>query len=168
MHSLRITAVGNFMKKLLSSDCFDAFLMSSAALNIASGWKADGHLNKDFYTQEEWEDPQIRPYDLIEWSRMRPVFYELIRGKKVPSSFSFVLQLKPDLAKELLDHYHEGNNEGPVNALVLTIRYEHSTLTCLSGVSMKSFTTDKSVPDLWDRYILAFMNRKEISYELLA
>lgn len=168
MHSLRITAVGNFMKKLLSSDCFDMFLMSSAVLNMASGWTADGHLNKDFYTKEEWEDPEIRPYDLIEWAQMRPVFHELIRGKKAPASFTFVLQLKPDLAKELPDHYHVESSGGFVDALVLTIRYEHSTLTCLSGISMKTFTTDKTVPELWDRYILEFMNRRDISYELLA
>jgi hypothetical protein len=102
MIHLQAEQLGTFMGKLFSSDSFDSFLLEEASIRTAVTWDLDGHLNKDFYTAEEWDDKTARPWDLLPWSEVRPLCRELIKGKKAPVSFRFVLQLKPEYLSKTL------------------------------------------------------------------
>ena len=119
-----------------------------------------------FFDKSTWEDPSQRPYDYAAWSQVRPFLRDLIRGKRVPVSFHFILHLKPEIMQAMLEK--EGDNEliSCVGAFVLTIRYKDGQVSLLSGISMKSFTMNKNADRLWDKTIRRFLEANEIAFEL--
>ena len=153
------------MSGLFSRNIFDSFLLSEGTLQMGVTWQVDGKLNRAFYEKEEWEDPAKRPYDDIPWSDVRPALRELIRGRKPPVSFCFVLHLKPEYMLSMLEK--EGDKEllSGVGAFVLTIRYRAGGAVVLTGISMKSFTMNRNADRLWDRSIRRFFESKEIAFE---
>ena len=168
MIALKITGLGSFMSGLFSRNVFDAFLLTEGTLRMSVTWQVDGRLQEAFFEKEVWEDPGQRPYDHIPWSSIRPLLRELIRGKKPPVTFRFVLQLKPEYMKAMLEK--EGDSEllSCVGAFVLTINYKNSEATILTGISMKSFTMNKNADILWDKAVRKFLQSKEISFEPLS
>ena len=167
MIALKITGLGSFMSRLFSGNTFDSFLLAEGTLQMGVTWQVDGKLNRDFYEKDVWEDPSQRPYDYMSWSEVRPALRELIRGKKAPVSFRFVLHLKPELMQSLLQK--EGDSEllSCVGAFVLTIRYKEGQVSLLSGISMKSFTMNKNADRLWDSAVRRFLQSKDIAFEPL-
>ena len=85
MISRKITELKHFMTRLLASDCFDSFLLEQAIITTYNTFTIDGHLERNFYTSEEWEDPSLCPYDLSCWADIRPICFSLIKGKKTLS-----------------------------------------------------------------------------------
>ena len=167
MIALKITGLGSFMSRLFSGNTFDSFLLTEGTLRMGVTWQVEGKLNRDFFEKSAWEDPEQRPYEYITWSEVRPSLRELIRGKKAPVSFRFVLHLKPELMGKMLQK--EGDSEllSCVDAFVLTIRYKEGQVSLLSGISMKSFTLNKNADILWDKAIRRFLQAKEIAFEPL-
>lgn len=155
------------MGKLLASEAFDSFLTEEASISTYNTFLIDGHQNKDFYTNEEWEDKEIRPYDFTEWKQIRSICYSLIKGKKTPSAFKFILHLIPDYVPSILKSEDTAVTPQQVKALVLTIKYDGTTLTLITGTAFHTFIMDKSVDALWDNAIKKFLDKREINYEEL-
>ena len=155
------------MTKLLSGSSFDSFLLEEASLSMQVTWLLDGKINRGFYSAEEWEDESLHPYPLISWSEVRGHLRDLIRGKKAPVSFQFVLHLKPELMEKMLRKGGEDELLSSVGAFVLTIRYKDGEVSLLSGISMKSFTMNKNADRLWDKTVRLFLESKEIAFEPL-
>ena len=167
MIALKIKNVKQFMGKLLASEAFDSFLTEEASISTYNTFLIDGHQNKDFYTNEEWEDKEIRPYDFTEWKQIRSICYSLIKGKKTPSAFKFILHLIPDYVPSILKSEDTAVTPQQVKALVLTIKYDGTTLTLITGTAFHTFIMDKSVDALWDNAIKKFLDKREINYEEL-
>ena len=165
MIACKITELKTFMSRLLATDCFDIFILEQAVITTYNTFTIDGHLERDFYTTEEWEEPSLRPYLLTCWSEIRPLFFSLIRGKKTPVRMKFVLQLKPELMQKLLTDSETTIADHFVKAFVLTIRYEDGSMTCTTGVALSSFLPDKTPDRLWDESFRRFLKNKEIDYE---
>ena len=165
MIALKIQGLGSFMSGLFSRNVFDAFLLAEGTLQMGITWQVEGKLNQDFFEKEVWEDPARRPYDYAAWSEVRPALRELIRGKKAPVSFRFVLHLKPEYVKAMLEK--EGDEEllSSVGTFVLTIRFRDGAANILTGISMKSFTLNKNADILWDKAVRRFLQAKEIAFE---
>lgn len=165
MISLKIQSLGSFMSGLFSKNTFDSFLLSEGMLQMGVTWQVDGKLNQAFFDKEEWEDKEQRPYEYARWSDIRPSLRELIRGKKAPVCFQFVLHLKPEYMKSILEK--EGDSEllSCVGAFVLTVRYRDGQASLLTGISMKSFTMNKNADRLWDTTVRKFLQKREISFE---
>ena len=70
------------MSKFLAGDAFDSFLLEQATISTYNTFTIDGRQNRDFYTLEEWEDQEIRPYEFTAWKKIRPVCFDLIKGKR--------------------------------------------------------------------------------------
>lgn len=167
MIALKIKNVKQFMGKLLASEAFDSFLTEEASISTYNTFLIDGHQNKDFYTNEEWEDKEIRPYDFTEWKQIRSICYSLIKGKKTPSAFKFILHLIPDYVPSILKSEDTAVTPQQIKALVLTIKYDGTTLTLITGTAFHTFIMDKSVDALWDNAIKKFLDKREINYEEL-
>ena len=65
MIKLEITKLGPFMGKLLSSECFDSFLLTEAKVRTEATWTMDGRVNRDFFTSEEWEEREKNGFEYI-------------------------------------------------------------------------------------------------------
>ena len=171
MIELEIRKLGVFMGKLFSSDCFDSFLITEAAVRTNVSWALDSRLLKSFYTDEEWNDHDTRPYEFATWSDMRPIIREIIKGKKSPVGFQLVFRLKPEYVHAVLKKA-SGNNEAdssvtvsPVDALYFTVKYDGAKAIIITGIGYSGFTLDKSAEPVWDRTMTAFLDRKEIEYD---
>ena len=167
MIALKIKKTGPFMAKLLGEDTFDLFLLEQAQIQMAVTWEIDGHLNRKFYDPETWEDPSLRPYDLMEWKKIRPHCYNIIRGKQTPAGFLFVLRLRPDLKEAMLEKAGQGQMKAFVSAFLINIRYQDGNVQIVTGTSYSSFTLDKSAGELWDKAFVRFLTGKKIDFDLL-
>jgi len=165
MISCKITELKQFMGKLLATDCFDAFLLEEALITTYNTFTIDGHIQKDFFTTEEWDDASIRPYALSSWATMRPLCFSLIKGKKTPVNMKFVLHLKPDYTEKLLRENGAASLALSVRAFVVNIRYEDGNMTCITGTALAGFVPDKTLDHLWDKAFLLFLEKHGISYE---
>lgn len=177
MVSLLVNNKGSFMSKLLSSDCFDSFLLEEATIQMAVTFRIDGRLNRDFFDSDEWKDSERRPYELSPWSHVRGYCHDCIKGRKAPAGFRFILQLKPEYVSASLSDVPE-NTKAAVSSLAINIRMSTplsdedalpqnnvGDIHIVTGISMKTFTLDKSAEPAWDRTIERFLTSKGIEFE---
>ena len=153
------------MGKFLTTESFDSFLVEEASVSTYNTFLIDGRQNKAFYTTEEWEDKEIRPYEFTEWKKLRPVCYSLIKGRRTPCAFKFVLHLIPDYVPSILKDGDTGITPQQIKAFVLTIKYDETGLTLVTGTSFHTFLLDKSADELWDKAMGRFLDKREIEYD---
>jgi len=164
MTSFTITELKNFMSKLLATECFDSFLLEGAVIYGAAIYQIDGHVNKEFYTAEEWNDPTVRPYDFVTWNSQRPLCFSMIKGSRTPSSFKFVLHLMPEYIPGVLKGADASIKPEQVKALALNIKYDGTAVTIVTGTAFHTFVADKSLDTQWDKTMRQFLSKKGIPY----
>ena len=167
MVALKITNIKQFMGKLLGGEDFDAFLLEEASISTYNTFIIDGHQNREFYSTEEWEDETIRPYDFSTWKTIRPICFDLIKGKHTPTAFRFVLHLMPRYTESILRTGSTAVTPQQVKAFVLNIKYDGTDLTLVTGTAFYTFLMDKTPDILWDRAVRQFLSKREIAYEEL-
>lgn len=167
MIALKITNIKQFMGKLLGGEDFDTFLLEEASISTYNTFFIDGHQNREFYSAEEWEDETIRPYDFSTWKTIRPICFDLIKGKHTPTAFRFVLHLMPKYTESILQTGNTSVTPQQVKAFVLNIKYDGTDLTIVTGTAFYTFLMDKTPDILWDRAVKQFLSKKEITYEEL-
>ncbi|MCD7724981.1 MAG: DUF5721 family protein [Clostridiales bacterium] len=167
MIALKITNVKQFMGRLLAGEDFDSFLLEEAVIRTYNTFMIDGHQNQDFYSSQEWEDKQIRPYDFSTWKTIRPICFDLIKGKQTPASFHFVLHLMPEYTASILRRGDTAVSGPQIKAFVLNIKYDGTTLTLVTGAALHTFVPDKTPDSLWDQAVCEFLTKREIAYEKL-
>lgn len=151
MKSINITDVKNFMSKLLIKEDFDNFLLEEASITTFNTFTIDGHIHKNYYTSEEYE--ALRNTELSYWSTIKPICFELIKGKKTPSRFKIILKADENLVVKISE------DSSNILGLYLNIKYEDGILNCITATSMKSFTLDRTIDDTWDKYIDTYINK---------
>lgn len=178
MIALQITSSKDFMGKLLASDMFDLFLMSEAQVVTANGYTIDGRMQKAFFTEEEWSDPEIRAYELAQWKDMKSVIFSMIKGKHTPVRFQIVLQLKPEWKNRILQTAEKNAGEnsiekqetedsasGIISSLQLNVRYENGQTSLVTAVAYSGFSMDKEPEHKWDGWMKNFLAEKGIAFE---
>lgn len=165
MIALKITNVKQFMGRLLAGEDFDSFLLEEATISTYNTFHIDGRQNRDFYSSEEWEDKELRPYDFSTWKAIRPVCFNLIKGTRTPSSFQFVLLLIPEYMASILKKGDTSVTPLQIKAFVLNIRYDGTALTLVTGTSYHTFLMDKTPDALWDQSVRQFLSNREIAFE---
>ncbi len=167
MLALQIKEIKTFMAKLLNTETFDAFLLEEAQIQTSNTFIIDGHLNRDFYAKEEWEDPKLVPYGLSAWKDMRSICFQLIKGKKVPLLLKLTLVYNPQAARTLLEEAGAMEFTPLLKNLVLNIKYEQKGLLLTTGTSFTTFIMDKTPDILWDQALCRFLSDAGIDFEKL-
>lgn len=168
MIALQIKSLKTFMNTFLASDAFDIFLLEAAVICTANTYTIDGRQNKEFYSEDEWNDTQLRPYDYTCWKELRGLCFELIKGNHTPSALKFVLMLRPEYTKGILqteDTLTPLANQ--VKALVLTIKFDGTKILITTGISYHTFVADKEPEHLWDAAFKRFLSKKNLDFEVL-
>ncbi len=96
MLALALTNKKDFMNKFLKTEIFDHFLLQEGIVVSFASYVIDGTITKGFYTDTEAEELGIKTFHFLPFSMLRPRIFDLIKGKKAPSSFKFVLMLSPE------------------------------------------------------------------------
>lgn len=167
MIALKLTSVKDFMNTLLKSDTFDHFLLQEAVINSAASYVIDGHITKQFYTEEELEQLGILGYSILPFSLLKNNCFDLIKGKKTPSYFKFVFLLSPENLEKTLSSVSTSYTPNDISGIYLNLKYQNQLLTLTTGISYRIFSTDKSLENEWDKLVLRFLNRHEIAFEEL-
>lgn len=163
MVALQISDIKAFTKKLFLGETFDWFLVKEATIVTFNTFTIDGAVRHGYYSDEELEAGRIEQYSA--WKVLRPFCFSLIKGNKLPESFSIILRLPPDQTERFLKERCASWTPEQVGGLYLNIRYEEHVLSCITGVALNQFTMDKTLEREWDDMIRAFLKKQQIPYE---
>lgn len=167
MLALEITSMKSFMNQLLAGDAFDIFLLEEAVITAANTITLDGHLNREFFSSEELEAGRVPDYEYSPWSTMKGLCFQLMKGKRTPLSFRFVLHVKPELTERLLIKAGCSVDPSQIKALVLIIRYDGSKAILTTGCAYRTFLMNKEPENIWDDALKRHLSGKNIPYEIL-
>ena len=148
MRVYKIEEIADFMNKLLIGQAFDKFLFLKGDVETYATFSLDGKLNETYYGSDELAALDGRKMAL--WSQIKPVVHLLMKGKKLPVQFSFVLQLSAANTSWLLGKYHLEQYEDQLQGLYLNIRYKDKLLYCTTGLSYNTFVPDRTLENVWD------------------
>lgn len=164
MQSYQIQDIRDFMKKLLLMDTFDTFLVSEASITTFATLHLDGKFHPDYFSTAEAEQLTVERCGWTLWRRLRPIFFELTRGKNTPLSFQIVFRLASHNVEALLRQSGVSINADEVDGLFLNIRFDSQQLTCTSGTALRIFTLDKSLEHAWDGMLEKFFRKNAIPF----
>lgn len=162
MIALALTDVKECMSKLLLSETFDPFYFIEGEIVTYSTFSIDGFLRKEFF---DTEDAPTREYAL--WKDVREFCFLIIKGKRTPLSFKFVLGLSDSNIEKLLLQQELDFKPQDVRGLYINLKFDGHNLQCITGTAMNLFTMDKSLEQAWDKMVQKFFTQKEIKYEVL-
>lgn len=128
MTSLKIEAIKEFMSELLSGELFDKFLISEVKVRTFVTTTING--------------------DSIYWKQVRPMVFELIKGRQTPSCFIV-----------LMAHKFENGNTGRMR-----IQYESEELRIITSYNSIEFTMKKTSEYEWDDSCKKFLKNNKIPY----
>lgn len=167
MQALELTDIKDFMNKFLRSEIFDHFLLQEGVIHSAASYVIDGRVNKGFYSENELEELSLKDCSFLPYAMLRGNFFDLIKGKKTPSSFKFVLLLSPENLRRTLTSTGSSFSENDITGVFINIRYQNQLLTLTTGISYNIFSTDKTLDNEWDRLVRQFLKQHEIPFEEL-
>ncbi len=162
-----------WMAALLTSEYFDAWELVTGNVVTYASFTIDGTYHEAFYAENAGveagdgaqnadaaaagntaEIPQsAEKVRYTPWKEVRPHFLALIRGKRLPLSFKFVLRL-PDAPAGAL--WRESGCRIPFDdafGLYLNLTYENGELILTTGSSYRTFTLDRSLDSAFDEYV---------------
>jgi hypothetical protein len=166
LRSYLIQDIRDFTRKLLLGDTFDTFLLSEAEITTYATFHIDGTFHPSYLSTAEAETLTTEQCGYTLWKRIRPLFFELTRGKNTPLNFRIVFRLAPHNVEQLLRLDGIALQSTEVDGLFLNIRYDGQNLQCISGTSLRVFSMDKSLEHAWDDMLEKFFHQKEIPYTL--
>jgi hypothetical protein len=170
MLALKFPDTKDLMKKLLTGDTFDTFLLSEASVTTFTTFVIDGTWHPDYYEPSS-ESPQQAGGEAapsaLSWKLVRPIVFQIIKGRHTPNSFRIVLRLADYNTEHLLHGSGLSIDPSQVGGLFLNLSYQNGEASCTTGTSMKIFTLDKSLDRIWDDMVIRFFRSRQIIIEQL-
>jgi len=161
MIALALTEVKECMSKLLLSETFDPFYFIEGEIVTFGTFTFDGYLQKEFFDKDE-----VPARDYALWKDVREIYFSLIKGKRTPLRFKFVLGLSDSNIEKLLLQQGLDFKPQDVRGLYINLKYDGSKLQCITGTAMNLFTMDKSLEQAWDKMVQKFFTQKEINFHI--
>lgn len=165
MNAFQIKDIKGFMAALLTSETFDSFLLEEATITTYNTFIIDGRLVKEFFQSKDEDISFLNEYEFSKWKDMRSLCFQLIKGKKTPVSFKFILHLSPSYAEKLLDTGDTNITTEQLKAFLLNIKYDSGHLSLVTAISFHTFLLDKSADILWDSAIKEFLTKHGIEFD---
>lgn len=162
MKTFLIEDVKNCMSCLLAGDSFDALLLADATITTRVRYEIDGHLTKDYLSEEQREAEGLADLRITPYVYVRPLCFDMIKGKQKPQNFRFTFLCPPLLLEELIAKEELKVLPSDVANLTLTLSYASEELRAMSAVTMTSFTMDRSVELAWDAWVESFFKQNNI------
>lgn len=163
MIGLRLPDLKTATAHIFTRSSLDYFLLKEAVIVTSNTFTIDGAVKKDYFSEDELEG--MRDAEWLEWKQLRPVCFSLIKGKKLPLSFQIALALSKDNIERLVLQNQTAFRTEEIGGLYLNFRYEKKMLTAISATSLKTFSMDKSLEQLWDDTVKKLFHQLEIPFE---
>ncbi len=156
----------HFMNQLLKSELFDHFLLAEATIHGAVSYQIDGHVNRDFYDADELAAITADGSEYLPFSYLRPVFFELIRGRHTPLYLKFVFLLSPSNAQKTILSSDTGLGPDDISGIFLNLTFRDGQMILTTGVSYRTFTTDHSFDIAWDTLAARFLTNHGLDFDV--
>lgn len=140
---------------LFINNIFDNFLLVEGNVTTFATFSISGKLNKEYFSQQE----SVPSEEYSTWENVKPIFFQIIKGKNLPINFKIVLALNPNIIHTISDN-------ALISGMYLNIKFENNNLTITTGISHHSFSLDKSGEEAWDSYIKDFLTKNELSFDI--
>ncbi|MCR4763793.1 MAG: DUF5721 family protein [Lachnospiraceae bacterium] len=160
MTERKISQTKEFMQALLTRDVFDRWFLVEAQVVGANTWTVDGHLNHAYF-EGDMSEETTPSGEYACWAVQRPIILQLIRGKRTPLSFRFLMMPPDDFARAEVESARTGMDR------ICRIRFQEGHVFVTSAVSMKEFTLDREPERAWDESLSRFLAEKELAFEEL-
>ena len=164
MKAFQLPEKKEFMNLLLRSEIFDNFLLSEASIHTAVKYDIDGRLNQSFFSEDELSSQQLSGLTYMPYGRLRPTFFELIKGRSAPTYFKFVLMLSPSNLKNTIHASGTAISSTDILAVYMNILYQNEQLMLTTGVSYRVFIPDKSFEKEWEKFTINFLKRNNLVF----
>ena len=164
MVSLKINSKKEFMALLLKGNLFDSFFLEEASIDTFNTFTINGLIHKDFYNSGDVDTDNLPEYS--KWSDIKPICFDLIKGKNTPLSFKFILHADDELKEKLIKEADFGIDKSQIN-LCLNIKFSNREIIITTGISYSIFTLDKSIEKAWDNYIPSFLESDSYGLSLI-
>lgn len=167
MLALLITDTKDFMSNLLIGNVFDNFSLVEADISTAITTTIDGRINKKFYSGDEIEALNIQNREYMPWSMVKPVCFQLIKGKNTPISFRITFSLSEEGIKNVASQIKTEILPEQIKGLLVNFRYDGKNINCTTATSLSVFTTNKVLDNEWDSLFRTFLKKHKITAESL-
>ena len=147
MKSFPIENMKEFMNDLLVREKYDSFYLFDARLKTSLDYYVNGKIHYEFYDGADEETPTTGQ---VVWKDIKHTRLDFMKGNKVPLRFKIVLMFNRENIERLIQMNILTMDSLDVVALFMNIIYEEAVLDVITGTSMKMFTMDKSLEQLWD------------------
>lgn len=131
-----------FMAALLKGNVFDKFQLREITICSFASFNISGEKSGD------------ERGTFCRWSEIRPYAFDIIKGKRLPELIKVVFSLPPE---------ETGLDLKDSSAVFLNITYENDSISCVTGMSMKNFSLDRTAMYAFDEYIGDFFAQNGIS-----
>ena len=147
------------MQHLLLKTTFDSFSLIEGEITTYNTFHIDGYLHKKFFE----EAPQK---EYSSWGDLREFCFQIIRGKRTPLNFRFILSLPREDFEDFLNQQEIfAFRSSDLQGLYLNFKYDGTSLKCVTGTSLSLFTMDKTLEKVWDNYAKEFFLKQEIDFD---
>jgi len=167
MLSVKISDVKLFMNKFLGTEMFDHFLVPNATVNTFVTHHIDGHIQLDFFSDENPDKELLAGDPYIPFSNIRQYCFEIMKGKRSPLSFKFVFMLSKENQSRTLSSLKSSFSSDDITGMFINLNYQNKQLLCTTGISYRTFTLDKSLESEWERLVTVFLKNNQIICESL-
>lgn len=157
MFSGTVEDLKSFMSVLLRGELFDAWEVTEAKVETFCELSVNGRLKKDFF-----EEPDNLGRDFAKWGEIKEIFFQAIKGKRLPGMLRIVLAAEKERTGRILRECGKEKEEAGA-VLYLNIRYSANGCQVISGVSHVGFTLDKSLEYAWDTELQSFLKENKIA-----
>ncbi len=148
------------MSHLLLKDTFDQFSFIEGEITTFNTFTIDGFLHKEFYDEKP-------AHSYSYWREVRDFCFSIIRGKRTPLGFKIVLSMAPEHFGDFLaEHQIRTFSPEDITGLYLNFHYDGTVLQCITGISMRTFSMDKTLEKEWDVYVERFFSKSGIERDL--
>lgn len=148
MKQFEIEETGKFMSELLTGERYDSFYLYEARIKTGIDYYINGKINKDFFDSDDRDIMAAEEY--MDWKNIKPTVYGLIKGDKLPLSLKLILMFNRENITRLVEINNLPISENDIGALFFNVLYEKGTLTVTTGTSIKTFSLDKTLDNVWD------------------
>lgn len=163
MRSIEILDIKDFMQLLLQSSAFDPYEFISGEIRTDMLYTLDGHLNKDFFSEEELSAMGAGSSGYLSWSMAKHKVFLLIKGKRTPSSMKIVLRFPEQMIQAELSHAGSSLHANDIDGIYANIVFHEQKLNVICGISYKIFTMGKNLEDYFSSKLVTLFKSFSIA-----
>ncbi|MDR1700525.1 MAG: DUF5721 family protein [Lachnoclostridium sp.] len=140
MIAVKIEKRKEFMQAFLSADRFDELYVMNAEIRTLITTKINGLIQNGWLSEEEKKE--LDDAEFAKWKQIRPIVYDLVKGKKIPSA----------VIVNLMKIFENGDKG------ILRVQYINGELEVITAYQTVEFTLNKEAEFEWDEYCAKWLS----------